>query len=287
MLTPAPRIDFYPAADGYCCAVRVWESDRPVGRIVWVHGIISHGGWYFGSCRHLAQSGLEVHFLDRRGSGLNAARRGHVDRYETWLRDVELYLERLPAGVPTILLGISWGGKLATAVARRTRQPLAGLGLLCPGLFAKKGPGPVGRLALRLAGVLGLGGVRVTVPLQNPALFTNCERCQAYIAQDPLTLRNVTVSFALADRKLTRYAVEAPEEIHLPSLLMLAGRDLIIDNSRVRAFVGRMQSPRKQVIEYSDAAHTFDFEPNPSQFYADLAGWARRTVMRETGIPPH
>ena len=95
MLSPAPHIDFYSAADGYRCAVRVWKAERPVGRVVWVHGIISHGGWYFGSCRHLAAAGLEVHFLDRRGSGLNAADRGHVDRWETWVRDVEIYLERL------------------------------------------------------------------------------------------------------------------------------------------------------------------------------------------------
>jgi alpha-beta hydrolase superfamily lysophospholipase len=272
----APRITCYSAADGYRCAVRVWEAERPLARIVWVHGIISHGGWYLGSCRHLAQAGLEMHFLDRRGSGLNQAARGHVDGFETWLRDVEVYLEQLPTNLPIILLGISWGGKLATAVARHTRRPLAGLGLLCPGLFARKGPGPASRLALRAAGRLGLRHRRVTIPLQDPALFTNCPQWQAYIARDPFTLRKVTIAFALADVALTRYATAAPEEIRLPTLLMLAGRDRIIDNPRVRAFFERMQSPDKQVIEYPDAAHTFDFEPDPSQFYADLANWARR-----------
>jgi alpha-beta hydrolase superfamily lysophospholipase len=273
MQTPAPRIDFYPAADGYRCAARVWEAERPVGRVVWVHGIISHGGWYFGSCRHLARAGLEVHFLDRRGSGLNAARRGHVDRWETWLRDVEIYLERLPSGLPTVLVGISWGGKLATAVARSTRHPLAGLGLLCPGLFAKKGPGPAGRFALRLARRLGLQNRYVTIPLQDPALFTDCAPWQQYIARDPFTLRKVTIAFALADQELSRYATETPEEVRVPVLLMLAGRDRIIDNARVRDFVERTHSPEKRIIEYPEAAHTFDFEPDPSRFYADLAGW--------------
>ena len=91
----------------------------------------------------------------------------------------------------------------------------------------------------------------------------------------------MSVSFALADQELTRYATEAPERIRVPVLLMLAGRDRIIDNQRVRAFVQRMASPDKEIIEYPAAAHTFDFEPDPSQFYADLAGWARRVAAGE------
>ena len=157
MLTPGPRIEYVTAADGYRFAVRVWEAQRPVARMIWLHGIISHGGWYLGSCSHLARSGLEVHFLDRRGSGLNPAARGHADWHETWMTDVEGYLERVPPDLPTILMGISWGGKLAVAVARRNRRLIDGLGLLGPGLFAKKGPGPAGQFAVHLAATLGLG----------------------------------------------------------------------------------------------------------------------------------
>jgi acylglycerol lipase len=271
----APRITYYSAHDGYPCAARVWEAERTVGRIVWVHGIISHGGWYFGSCRHWAQAGLEVHFLDRRGSGLNMAGRGHVDHCETWIRDVEVYLERLPRDLPTVLLGISWGGKLSAAVARHTKQPLAGLGLLCPGLFALKGPGLAGRLAVRLANTIGLGRVRVTIPLQDPALFTDCQPWQDYIARDPFTLRKVTLAFALADFHLSRYATESPEAIAIPTLLMLAGRDRIIDNRRVREFVERIAARDKRIIEYPEAAHTFDFEPDPTRFREDVANWAK------------
>ena len=108
-----PRIDYFSAADGYRISVRVWDIARPVARVVCLHGIISHAGWYSQSCRKLAEAGYEVHFMDRRGSGLNAAARGDVDHYETWLQDTEIYLGQLTATLPRILLGISWGGKLA------------------------------------------------------------------------------------------------------------------------------------------------------------------------------
>lgn len=277
----APRMGFFTSAHGYTSAARVWDVPQPAARLVFLHGIISHGGWYLASCRHLARAGFEVHFLDRRGSGLNPAARGDVDAFETWLDDVEGYLEQLPAGVPRILLGISWGGKLAAAVARHRPKSVDGLGLICPGLFAQKGAGRVGRAALALARRLGLEHRRVTIPLQDPALFADLPKWQAYIATDPLTLRKVTIRFALADLDLTRYATEAPQEITSPVLLMLAGRDRIINNRLVRDFVERTASSDKHVIEYPQAAHTLEFEPDPSPFFEDLRRWVSKVAAAE------
>ncbi|OHB69582.1 MAG: hypothetical protein A2V70_12965 [Planctomycetes bacterium RBG_13_63_9] len=279
MFAVPQRIDFHVSGDGYRCAVRVWETAEPIGRIVCLHGIISHAAWYWRSCRHLAEAGFEVHFLDRRGSGLSAAARGDVDVHPTWLADVEDYLEGLTGQLPRILLGISWGGKLAAAVARHRPGMVDGLGLLCPGLFAQRGANRVQRLALVLAAALGLEGRRVAIPLRDPALFTGGADSRSYIAADPLTLREITIRFALADLQLTRYATEAPEQIHSPTLLMLAGGDRIIDNRRVRAFVQRMGSADKRVIEYPEATHTLEFEPNRLEFFEDLAGWAREVAL--------
>jgi len=201
-----PRIAEFACPDGYRAAVRVWEAREPRARLVLLHGIVSHGGWYAASCRALAEAGMEVHFLDRRGSGLNADAPGDVDRFETWLDDVESYLAELPDSLPRLLLGISWGGKLAAAVSRRRPDLLSGLGLLCPGLFARQSPRLARRTAVSAAAVLRLGNRRVPVPLRDPALFTDDPRWQAFVRDDPLTLRNVTIRFAAADAELTRYA---------------------------------------------------------------------------------
>ena len=115
MISPALRIAYFTLPDGYRAAARIWDVAQPAARVVFVHGITSHGGWYLNSCRHLACAGFEVHFLDRRGSGLNAAARGDVDNCDTWLTDLASYLEGLPADVPRLLMGISWGGKLVAA----------------------------------------------------------------------------------------------------------------------------------------------------------------------------
>ncbi|MEO2091897.1 MAG: alpha/beta hydrolase, partial [Gemmataceae bacterium] len=83
----------FTASDGYAFAVRVYSPPAsPLGRLVFLHGIRSHGGWYTRSCEQFAAAGHEVHFLDRRGAGLNTSARGDTPNFRRLLDDVAEYL---------------------------------------------------------------------------------------------------------------------------------------------------------------------------------------------------
>jgi alpha-beta hydrolase superfamily lysophospholipase len=281
----AADIHVVQAADGYRLHSRVWPTvDGPRARVVLLHGIISHANWYEASCRHLAGSGYEVHFLDRRGSGLNSADRGDANNFETWLTDVEDYAAQLPGHAPRILAGISWGGKLAAAIAKHRSAPFAGLALITPGIAAQTKASLLQRRALRWADRLGLSHRRVTIPLQDPALFTAVPAWQEYIAADPLTLRQITIRFALADLALDNYVAGAAPHITLPTLLMLAGQDRIIDNPGVQQFFGQLAAADKKQIEYSTAAHTLEFEPDPQPYFSDLTDWVGHIATGSAGL---
>lgn len=271
-----PKIDFYTAADGRRLALRTWKANpSPAAQVVFLHGITSHGGWYARSCEHLAQADFDVHFLDRRGSGLNVDAPGDVDSWTNWIDDVTAYLKQLRGGPPIVLCGISWGGKLAAAVARRRPATIQALALICPGLYSPHEPGLLKRMALAAPGGSRRQNLRVKIPLERPALFTDSPVWQEYIDHDPLTLRRVTWRFAQQDRQLTRYARSAAPYLHMPLLLMLAGRDRIVDNSRTRAFFNRTGTRFRTLIEYPNAAHTLEFETDPEPYFADLASWIR------------
>ena len=281
MTSSRPLLTSYSAQDGVKLVARVWQRNDAIADVVYLHGIVSHGGWYESSCVNLAERGFQVHFLERRGSGLNIKNRGDVDHWHTWMSDVSVYLQALPSDRPRILLGISWGGILATALVRRHPEMLAGLGLICPGLFSFKAANRLQRVALRAAAALGLNAVKVQVPLQDPALFTNSVEGQRYVAEDPLALRKITVQFAKQNLALLRYAVESPEEIEVPVLLMLASDDPVTDNVRTRAFVARVGHRDRTVIEYAGASHTLEFEDDPSQYFSDLTAWCTRIARPE------
>jgi acylglycerol lipase len=276
-----PRIDFYTAADGRRLALRAWEANpSPKARLVFLHGITSHGGWYARSCESLARTGLDVHFLDRRGSGLNVEESGDVDAWTTWIDDVAAYLEALRGRLPTLLCGISWGGKLAAAVARRHPGLIQALALICPGLYSPHEPGLLKRMALAAPAPVRRQNRRVRIPLERPSLFTDSDAWQQFIAHDPLTLRRVSWRFAREDRHLTSYARGAAPYLHMSLLLVLAGRDRIVDNSRTRAFFNRTGSRVRTLVEYPNAAHTLEFETEPEPYFADLAGWAATSAAR-------
>lgn len=283
---PVPDIKTFTAKDGYRFAVRVWEANPARARVLVIPGIISHGGWYWRSCGFLAQRGLEVHALDRRGAGLNLEARGDVHDFRTWLTDVEGYVQQQPSGLANVLLGISWGGKLAVALARYCAERIQGVGLLCPGLFAQQQANLLQRCLLHAAGRAGLGKARIAIPLRDPALFTDTPSWRDYVRDDPLTLRRITIRWALADLRLNAYARASAEHIRAPVLLMLAGRERIVDNVRTREFFQRIAASDKTCIEYPEAAHTLEFEPDPTAYLNDLVEWIEkgvRTHLPKTG----
>lgn len=301
MATLPREIEFYTASEGHRLAVRLWPASLPArARVVFVHGIRSHGGWYGQCAEHLAAAGFEVAFLDRRGSGLNGQQAGDVSEWQVWLEDVARYVcsrneavgsadaaagqANSVARLPNVLCGISWGGKLAAAVVRRYPALFAGVALVCPGLYSPFMPGLCKKLVLAAPASARLRQKRLPVPLRDAKLFTGTPSWQRFIARDPLALRTITWRFAQQDRRLTRYAREAATFLHLPVLVQLAGQDRIIDNAGLRRYFGRIPSRHKMLIEYYGAGHTLEFEPNPQLYFDDLARWCGQVAAQASAF---
>ncbi len=268
-----PAVETFTASDGYRFHYRRFSPVGPSrGRVVALHGIQSHGGWYTESCRYLAQAGYTVEFLDRRGSGLNEQARGDTPGFRRLLDDIAEFLR---AGEPAFLLAISWGGKLAVGLEHRYPGISRGLILLTPGICPKVRPPARVRLGI-LCSRLVSPRRHFPIPLDDPALFTANPSRQAYIRDDPLSLRTATARFLVSSVHLDIVLRRAPKHVRVPVLLLLAGRDRIIDNTRTRAYLDRFAAMDRQVIEYPEAQHTLEFEPDPTPVFADVLDWLQR-----------
>jgi alpha-beta hydrolase superfamily lysophospholipase len=118
----------------------------------------------------------------------------------------------------------------------------------------------------------------VRIPFRKPDFFTDTTSWREFIARDPLTLREITWQFAREDRRLTRYARQSAALLHMPLLMMLSGRDRIVDNRRSSSFFRRTAARKRTLIEYPNAAHTLEFEPDPMPYFEDLTNWFAGTV---------
>jgi len=61
-----------------------------------------------------------------------------------------------------------------------------------------------------------------------------------------------------------------------PTLLLLAGQDRIIDNVQTRRFVASFPTRDNRVIDYPEAHHTLEFEPDAHPFVEDVVRWIKR-----------
>ncbi len=270
----------FRASDGYWFYYRHFRpSDRPRARLVFMHGIRSHGGWYERSCATFAQTGLEVFFLDRRGAGLNTTQRGNAPSFRRLLDDVAEFLQSLRAewaGLPLFLGGISWGGKLAVGLPYRKPWLVDGLVLLCPGLVQKIAP-PLGQ-RLRIALARALRPDRLfPIPLNEPDLFTDSPDWQKFIDGDVPGLRTATARFLFSSFALDIYLRRATKCATVPTFLALAGRDRIIDNAATRSFASRFPGGTT-VVEYPPSCHTLEFEPDDHPWPADLLRWLEERI---------
>jgi alpha-beta hydrolase superfamily lysophospholipase len=275
------ELQTFRASDGYLFYFRYFTpTGVPRARLVFLHGVRSHGGWYTRSCRELAAAGFEVYFLDRRGAGLNTAHRGDAPCFRRLLDDVAEFLQRLRterAWLPVIVGGISWGGKLAVGLPYRKPGLVDGLVLLCPGLAPKVAPPLLRQLRIALASRLRPDN-RFAIPLNEPDLFTASTEWQKYIEGDPQGLRLATARFLFNSFALDLYLKRAAKRVTIPTMLVLAELDHIIDNARTRAMVSHFPG-ETTVTEYPAAHHTLEFEPQGHPWIGDVVRWIEERIL--------
>ncbi|MEZ6122828.1 MAG: alpha/beta fold hydrolase [Planctomycetaceae bacterium] len=278
---PPHTVRWIEMSDGRQLAVRCYPASGDFqnaarGIVVCLHGIQSHSGWYGYSSQRMAEAGFHVYCADRRGSGLNTEDRGHADHGLRLIHDVRQLVDTVReehSGMDVTLLGLSWGGKTAAALAALFPDRLQQLVLLSPGLQQKIRPTRWQNFLLSAARRHDVTRYRARLPLDDPALFTSSISDQDRIRRDGLSLKAVTTGLLNSGRDLDEILRKDSHRIRHRTLLMLAGYDRIVDNDGVRREVCRFSSNDLTIVRYSDATHTLEFEPNRDQIVTDLVNW--------------
>jgi alpha-beta hydrolase superfamily lysophospholipase len=228
----------FTASDGENLAVQDWPlaDGLPArGAVLIVHGLGEHAGRYDTLARVLNDWGFNVRSYDQYGHGESGGPRGALPYPNRLLDDLADLVEstrvRNP-GVPLLLLGHSLGGLLAASFVARTLMAVDGLVLSSPALAMRLSPvqkllmAVVPRLAPNLAMSNGL----------DPRFLSHDRRVvQAYL-NDPRVHDRITgrlARFIAEEGPLVR--ARAPSW-RVPTLLMYAGDDRIVDTGGSQAF---------------------------------------------------
>lgn len=287
------RTWFAKAEDGATLRFARWRPTvRPVrGSIILMHGRAEFIERYSETIAELRRRGFHVITFDWRGQGgsqrfVRRFRKGHVGRLRHYERDLACAMAQMQAHLPPpyFALAHSMGAAIALDAARQQRLPVARLVALAPmlGLTVIERPDAARRLASLLywlgfakAFVPGGGDTAIaTKPFESNRLTSDPARYarnSALSSDAPqLSIGDPTIGWVhTAFQLMARLnAPHAARDIHVPTLIIAAGRDPVVSTPAIERFAARLKTGAALVLPTARHEILMESDAIRSRFWA-------------------
>jgi len=264
-------------ADGQQLFLRDWSGRATHSAVLIVHGLGEHSGRYDALAKWFATHGYAVRSYDQRGHGRTPGQRGALRHSDDLLKDLTAVYENYAAqsGRHPLLLGHSMGGLVALRAVLDGRVEPSGLVLSSPALRSFE-PLWLRRLAAVLARVSPNLPLRNGLPVD--ALSHDIKVVEEY-RTDPLRTRWITPRLADFIFRAGASSITDAWRLRVPSLLLAAGSDRLVDPSGSRDFANGAWATHQLTSRFFDTLFHELFnetETGRHQVLAQLADWLRR-----------
>ena len=282
MACTAPALATLVGHDGLPLRTAVWPAPPggTRGTVVLLQGRAEFIEKYAETVGDLRARGFAVYALDWRGQGrsgrvLKNSRKGHVVSYEDYLKDLDLFLERLvipEAPRPVVVLAHSMGGHI---VLRHRAEHDAGAApyfakaivLSAPMVDILMTPAERALGAVLTVAAMSVGLRNQYVPVRSPfpppfdgnpltSDRARYERMLRMLSETPaLAIDWPTVGWLAATRRSVAILRSRgyPERIETPVLMISAAADRVVSNAAQARLAARMPDCRLETIP--DARH--------------------------------
>jgi acylglycerol lipase len=252
-----------------------WLPEREARAVVVIaHGLGEHSGRYAELAQRLVAQRHAVYALDHRGHGRSPGRRANIERFSYLVTDLATFAGRAARqhpGSPSVLLGHSMGGAIATAAALKIQDTLRGLVLSGPALASGEiVSGFKARLVRALSSLAPNAGA---LKLPPEAVSRDPEVVRAY-EQDPLVHHAAVPARTVAE--LLEAMAAFPQSVlklRLPLLVQHGIADSLVPVEPCRPIFQSIPSRDKTLKFYEGLYHEVYNEPERDQVISDLEAW--------------
>lgn len=263
------------AADGIAISINDWHpQDAASGGVILMHGLGEHGGRYARVVQFFNKLGLAVRTYDHRGHGRSGGSRGDVPDDDRILDDAKMVVDDFATqfAAPPLLLGHSMGGLFAARFAVENRSPLRGLILSSPalGLPMSGGQKLLAKLLLAIA-----PGLALPNGLERRFLSHDQKVVDAY-NNDPLVHPKISARLLRCMIASIDIALAKASALHLPTLLVVAGDDHLVNPSGSQAFFDRLPPGVGTIHVYPQLYHEIFNEFEAERVFGDLQTWLQK-----------
>ena len=249
------------------------------GHIVLVHGLGEHMGRYQHVIQHLKDWGFAVRAYDQYGHGTASGKRGCLPSTDRLLDDLALVIDDTRkqmatqdhANLPLILLGHSMGGLVAARFVSLNIRPVDALVLSSPALGAKLKA--IDKLLLAVLPVIA-PNLAVANGLNANKISHDPSVVKAYLA-DPLVHNKISPRLGKWIMDNGAATLASASTWRVPTLLMYAGQDKLVDPAASHVFTGLAPKTMLQSTCYENLYHEVFNEVDSSPVFAELEAWLK------------
>lgn len=267
--------------DGQALRLHDWPLPQARGGVLIVHGLGEHAVRYDRLARWFNTLGYAVRAWDQRGHGQSPGPRGVLNHPDDLLADLSVvhadYARTL--GAAPLLLGHSMGGLVALRAVLDERVIPQALVLSSPALRSHEGA-PLRLLARVLARLAPRLPLRTGLALDG--LSHDPAVAAAYRA-DPLCSARITPRLADFIFREGAACIADAAELAVPTLLLVAESDALVDPAGSRAFARAAASSGQLTTRFFASLYHELFnetEPGRGQVLMQLGDWLGRQLPR-------
>jgi alpha-beta hydrolase superfamily lysophospholipase len=280
-MTAESTLSTFVASDGDNVMIQDWPLEPGVplrGVVIVVHGLGEHAGRYELVARQLNEWGFAVRGYDQCGHGESGGPRGGIPTDTRLLDDLADIVDstrlRMSKKTPLILLGHSMGGLVVGRFVSLAIRPVDALIMSSPAL--DPGLSSFQKLLVsvlpRIAPNLRVGnGVKPQFISHDPAVVA------AYRA-DPLVHDRISARLARFIAQASVQTVEAAGKWTVPTLLMYAGADHLLNPQGSRTFAANAPKSVVTAVCFDDLYHEIFNEQDAAPVIATLKAWLDQHV---------
>ncbi len=265
----------FTTPDGADIYTQAWLPDStPQAVILIVHGLGEHSGRYGNYVSYFVPRGYALYSFDARGHGRSSGARGHIDRFDRYVEDIDRRVAEAQSdwpGVPVFVLGHSLGSLMVLIYA--ARHPDRAAGFIVSGAALQDAleiPAWKRTLAIILSRVIPALKMNNGVALGG--LSHDPEVVAAFKA-DPLTHSWGTPRLSTEVDAKRAEIWQSAATWRAPLLLLHGGADPICLPEGARQLAARAPAGMVEHHEYPGLYHEIHNEPEREQVFCDVETW--------------
>jgi alpha-beta hydrolase superfamily lysophospholipase/SAM-dependent methyltransferase len=271
--------------DGAQLFYRAWVPAVPTQKaLLLFHRGHEHSGRWSEFVDMLALDDVAIFAWDARGHGHSAGERGGAANFNALVKDVDAFVRHVRdhhgfAVENMIVLAHSVGAVVVSAWVHDYAPPIRAMILATPA-FRVRLYVPLAIPSLRFKQkFIGPGQVKSYVKAK--MLTHDAEQAAQYDA-DPLIFRQIAVNVLIALHDAGTRLLADAGAIHVPTLMLTAGRDWVVSVKAQREFFNGLSSPIKRMHVFPAAYHALFHEVERAQ----VADRVRDFVRERFAAPP-